>query len=71
MPPVRYIVSCPHCGARTGTNPIGLGPGDGTEEQIDVVRCCQCGYKVSRTGGEYIRGIDTAHENEYDLLAVE
>lgn len=65
----RYIVTCPHCGAKNGTNPVGMDPPN--TEPTEQVDCVQCGFKVSRRGGQYIRAIAQKPEKEFDLLALE
>ena len=75
--PRRYIVTCHHCGAKTGTNPPGLDPPTppGLPEPkpgtLDHVDCVQCGMKVSRKGGQHIRAKEQNPQEEFDLLKVE
>ena len=75
MPPVRYVVQCPHCGARTGTNPPGMDMPDPDYPDRPAptsVPCVQCGFSVTRRGGEFLRSPNqNADEMETDLLGLE
>jgi hypothetical protein len=59
---MRFIVACT-CGSKTGTTPPN-GKG------LDYAECCQCGRKIDKSQGEYIREPEQP-ETDIDLLLVE
>jgi len=67
--PMRYIVTCKYCGAKTGTNPPGMDPPG--QEPTDMVDCVQCGFAVSRKGGQVLKSVNQQPKREFDLLSME
>ena len=67
--PMRYIVTCKYCGAKTGTNPPGMDPAG--QEPTNTINCVQCNFPVSRKGGQYVKSRNQQPEKEFDLLSVE